>query len=501
MRTLAAALVVCGLAVLPGCGGASKAGGSGAKHAVVMQLETSVGTTGAVAAWAAAVERLSHGTLRIEVRASDLSHTGHADFERRELARVRTGGVPLVAVGARVFDRLGVRSFQAPLAPMLIDGYDLEQKFLESSLPARALAGTERLGLQGVALVAGDMRRVLGVDRPFVTPEDFRGAVVGFQGGALADATVRALGGRPSPQGGEGSLRRLDAYEQQFAAISGNAYVRDAHYVSTVALWPRLLVVVASRHAYHRLSKAQRAALASAARAAIPAEIAAVRASDHEGLRALCSPTIRPSFHIVTPTPAQQARLRSAVAPVNAQLERDPATRSAITQIEAMKLTAKPDAPVRCAGAVEPSATVKTPIEGVYRRFDSAAVEAAREHVPLAYATPENWGAFVLVVHGDRFAATQTNAKSCTWAYGRLSVSGNRTIWDYIDGGGHAPSNAESKPGERMIARWSLYRAALTVAPITPSDIPPMTWRRTSRAPSSAALAAHCRPPANWDAR
>ena len=54
----------------------------------------------------------------------------------------------------------------------------------------------------------------------------------------------------------------------------------------------------------------------------------------------------------------------------------------------------------------------------------------------------------VLLVYRGRFAYVQRNGAACTWGYGTWQTQGNRVQWRFVDGGGTAPSSANTKPGE-----------------------------------------------------
>src|SRR3712207_7072201 len=56
---------------------------------------------------------------------------------------------------------------------------------------ARMLADLDPIGVLGIGVLPGPMRKVLGVSRPFRTPQDFTGAVVGMQDSALDRKSTR----------------------------------------------------------------------------------------------------------------------------------------------------------------------------------------------------------------------------------------------------------------------------------------------------------------------
>ena len=78
------------------------------------------------------VRTLSGGTVRIEVRSQS---DGHAGFEQRVVRDVKANRFQLAWVGTRVWDTLGVKSFRALHAPMLVDSYPVEAAVLRSDLP------------------------------------------------------------------------------------------------------------------------------------------------------------------------------------------------------------------------------------------------------------------------------------------------------------------------------------------------------------------------------
>ena len=94
----------------------------------------------------------------------------------------------------RIFDELGMDSFQALLAPLLVDSHDLQAAVFEAGIPDEMLAGVDSLGVVGLAVLPGPMRKILGVDHPFIAPDDFAGQVVGIQQSQVADLTMAALG-------------------------------------------------------------------------------------------------------------------------------------------------------------------------------------------------------------------------------------------------------------------------------------------------------------------
>jgi TRAP-type transport system periplasmic protein len=170
--------------------GEDKAGGSSRGKPVVLTLALDNGVDSDE--FVKAVERLSGGSVRIDVKAS--WRRGQFDQEAQTIADVRAGKFDLALVGARAWDTVGVTTFQALLAPFLVDSYALQRRVLGSEVAGRMLAGVEQLGLVGVALLPGPLRRPLGVSQALVRPEDYDGVTVGIGPGRVAESTFRELG-------------------------------------------------------------------------------------------------------------------------------------------------------------------------------------------------------------------------------------------------------------------------------------------------------------------
>ena len=139
-RSLPAVTLLAAAACAAGCAGLThdRAGGSRRAKPVVLTLASH--DTGAEAReWIAAVQRLSGGSVRVAQRPDWRDR--EVDYERHTIDDVRAGKVDLALIPARAYDTLGVRSFQALLAPLLVDSYPVERRVLTSQVPQRMLAG------------------------------------------------------------------------------------------------------------------------------------------------------------------------------------------------------------------------------------------------------------------------------------------------------------------------------------------------------------------------
>ena len=281
------------------------------------------------------------GTVTIEFR--DGWRPDEPDYESRTVEDVAAGKADLAWVGARVFDELGVNSFQALLAPMLVDSHDLQAAVFDAGIPAEMLTGLESLDVVGLGVLPGPLRKLVGVDHAFVSPDDFTGQVVGVQASVVADQTFAALGATTiDKRGGGANVDGVDAVEQQFESIAGNKYWEVADYVtSNVNLWPRPLVIFINDDVFDALSEEQQQALRDAAASAVPGAIEASRAEDSEGAEATCNSDMT----MATATDDELTTLRAAVAPVYDELRHDATTARFLDEIEALKaeMAAPPD--------------------------------------------------------------------------------------------------------------------------------------------------------------
>ena len=193
---------------------------------------------GGLEGFAAAVQRLSHGTIQIRFSGQGLKQP--PDFEAGIIADVRAGKADLGWVGSRA-----IGDFDALTAPLLIDSLAFEAEVLKSQVTESMLRALEPLGLTPIGVLPGPLRWLAGA-RPLREPADFVGLRISTQKGNVADATLKALGAVPVPRGRSQVLSGLDGVEESAASLAGNRFYSEAPYVTgDIALWPRPPVVFA----------------------------------------------------------------------------------------------------------------------------------------------------------------------------------------------------------------------------------------------------------------
>jgi TRAP-type C4-dicarboxylate transport system substrate-binding protein len=392
-------------AVLAAAVGLTACGGSQSAAPTVLHLRTGVAALElrqpAAAFFARRVAQLSGNRLRIAVEYVQTPDPhvplGAPVASDRWLVRdTKAGRTDLAWVSTHGFEAMGITSLRALDAPMLVDDYRLQTAILRSALARRMLAGVRGTGVEGLALVAGRLRRPVDVEGPLRGPGDYRGLQLGTALSRTRRDAFRALGasvvaGTPRPNFYE-TWANLETVVPKRDHLNGletdpeNEFYDlpptvPGYMTENVRLWPQTAAIVASPARLARLSARQRAWLRQAA-AETQRRSFALGSGEGAILRDLCSHGTR----FARASRADRAALRRAFRPVYVDLERDRLTRALIQGIEAMKARAArsvPSAiPARCSAARRAIPNLPpSPIpDGVYRtritRHDLAAGHA-----------------------------------------------------------------------------------------------------------------------------
>ena len=492
------ALVAAALAAGPavaGCAGSTDRAGNTPVGDPVVLRGVNPFSGPEVQAFVAEVNRLSHGTVTI--RMTSPWHEGQADSEAAAVRYVRHGHSDLAVASARAWHGLGVGSFDALIAPMTIDSFALQEAVLASPMAAQMLDGVAPLGLTGLAVLPGPLRRPVGVGKDLLAAADYRGAQLGISSSPVASRFFAELGARSTESGFFGeSITGYDGIEQQVASVAGNRYDAVARSITAnVALWPRPLVVVASTTALQKLNSAQRQVLRQAAASAVQPATQGQQSEESESVGILCR---RGAVRFVSAAPGDVATLQAAGDRVRDWLATDSATRGYLARIDRLRdkasFAASTETAPSCDGIAPEIATAarpgaRTQLDGTWTMRTSLQQLQATDPVTEGdsgddAAAPENYGDWVFVVDRGRFAFTQQNGLACTWGYGTWITDGNQVEWRVIDGGGIAPSGAANKPGELFHFGWSLYRDTLTLTPVggavSPGNFMAQPWHRVS---------------------
>ena len=452
LALLAALAVMLAAAACSGSG-VDKAGGTQTPQPVVLTLADHEQNPEDVQFWIDEVQRRSGGSLRIQV--TNRWRDQELAYDKATIADVQAGKVQLAKINARAYDTVGVTSFQALVAPFLIDNHPLERRVLESDLMGEMLAGTNKLGLVGLAVLPTQLRKPLGVSRPLVTVKDYRGARIGVREGEIAKATFTALGATPVPTIPGKPLNGLDGIELTFGAIKGNEQHAKA-VTSNVTFWPRPMTLVINQKTFASLTPSQQEALQAAGSAVLSRQLDSSQGRSAEDEGVLC----RRGLRFVQASNQDLAALRRAVQPVYDQLEANAETKSFLQRILAMKhetrAAATPDNP-NCSPS---SATTgganqqATALDGVYHTsFTREELAKSPLLTDAGEINDQNWGDFTLTFDHGRVTFTQRNDLDNYSTSGTYTLDGKAITLKFTEGG-----NA----GETFVGPWSLYRDVLT---------------------------------------
>jgi TRAP-type C4-dicarboxylate transport system substrate-binding protein len=341
-RRLAALCVVTVMTLgTAGCSadGASRDKAGGAGEPVVLTMGTVNGDLKFIPQAGYLVDRvkeLSEGNLQIEV-AYEVGGS-QKDAEQQVVRGVADDTYDLGVVGTQVFDTLGVTSFQALNAPMLLDSYALQAAVLESGITDTMMQSLSEIRVTGVATLAGTLRKPVSVEKALVAPADWQGVTFGTYLSEAEFEAVRALEASPKVAFGgarDQALRAgsIDGFEASLLLYRLNNLYELAPYVTTnVTLWPQMLTVFANPEVDGRLSTAQRDWLRQAAEEA-ETRSAELADADAGSLEEACTLGARP----VRASDADLAALGEAFAPVYTKLAQDAETKQVIDQIEKLK--------------------------------------------------------------------------------------------------------------------------------------------------------------------
>jgi TRAP-type C4-dicarboxylate transport system substrate-binding protein len=458
-----ACAVLAAMAVAGGCNsdsGENKAGNESTAKPVELVLANHEAGSENVGDWAEAVERISDGSIRIRI--SNNWRPGESKYEKAILNEVRRGDVPLASVMSRALDEVGVTSFQPLAAPFLIDSVELEQRVLESEVGERALAGTEEVGMVGLALLPGDLRRPVGLTQTLAAPDDWRGARVYTREGKVAAATLEALGAQPAHGPDETWFEEVDGAEVGLRAVRGQPEVarQDARMTPNVVLWAQPSAIVMNKDAFEDLSDDQQRALREAAAEAFDERSRVVNVLEGQHLQAVCN--IGPK--LVEVTPSQREALEAAVEPVYRMIERSPGNAEAVAKIRELKGDAEPDT-VDCGGTSEPASDAQPPEPELEGTFRTTLTEDELASSPLLYdageVNDENWGELTLELSDGKVRYAAENSRAGWEVSGTYTTDGDVIEMQF------------DSLGETWGFRWSLYRGTLKLERDESLGVPP----------------------------
>ncbi len=262
------------------------------------------------------------------------------DAQRRAVAGVAKDRWDLGWVPTRDLADMGAPTIGALTAPRLVDSYAAEAAVLGSDIPAELLPGLGQLGVRGLAIEPGTLRRPISAGRPLREPKDWTGRTFWTYRSAVSASTIAALGAKVSQVGND--VRdtgfedgTITAAENSVVWQTASDHVPNAVVTINLALWPRTSALFASPRL--QLSKDERRWLLRAA-STVAKRTAAPKELDASSVNEFC---VR-GYRLATASPQQLRAVDRAIAPVIAKLERAAATKAVMDRIRALKPSVPP---------------------------------------------------------------------------------------------------------------------------------------------------------------
>lgn len=336
IRMLALVLAVAAVALGSGCGGDAPAPGTGTAAATVeVTTPAPPGTLGsattirvgfvtgvdhpygiALQRFAQDVFRVSRGRMGVELVPA---YAGGNDLEL--LDDMRAGRIPAGSVSASVWQSAGVNAFLALQMPFLVSDYALERAVLQSPMAAQMLQGTDAIGLEGLAIHEGGLRKPAAVEGCLLALDDWRGVTMRSVQSPLLSQSIRALGATPvqmplSEVRDAMQAGRLDALEANVGLVYSLGLYDVLRCMSgNVNLWPFPTVLAINQGAWDALSPAERRWVRQAARS-LPGQSLDILTNPASTLvRDVCRDG-EGYFFFGDATPGELRALRGAVQPV-----------------------------------------------------------------------------------------------------------------------------------------------------------------------------------------
>ncbi len=219
--------------------GVAAANKAGANQPVVLQMaDVNAGLvlTPEIGYFTKRLSELSHGEMSVKIT---LRVGGSVMSAEQQVVKDAAGGsFDIGFTGTSVFDTLGVTSFQALSAPMLIDNYPLENAVISSALPGKMMAGLAKLNVTGLAVFGDGMRKPIGVRHPILSPADWRGITFETYLSKAQQAAISALGATPGPGFADDRDQALDNGDLQGFELNLGIYQQQPRKIGPLTLRP-----------------------------------------------------------------------------------------------------------------------------------------------------------------------------------------------------------------------------------------------------------------------
>lgn len=276
----------------------------------------------------------SGGKLKVD------SLPNYAGGDAPLLDDVSGGTVEMASVSSAVFDTKGVTDFQALQIPFLMNRYDLERSVITGDIGKAMLGGVDKVGLVGLAIHEGGLRKPLAKDAPILTVADWKGKKTRSVQSDLLKSGLSALGATPTPTPVTEIYSALksgvvDSAEANLGLINSLKLYEQAKFTTlNINLWPFPTVLVMNKVAYDKLGEDQKAAIKTAADKVPGFSIEIFTKPTTDLVAALCGKGMKFAFAKPEDIGAMAAATKSVTTDFGAK---DPKVQGFIDQIQALK--------------------------------------------------------------------------------------------------------------------------------------------------------------------
>jgi C4-dicarboxylate-binding protein DctP len=262
-------------------------------------------------------EKATKGRVKVEVYPNSQLYK-----DKEELEALQLGAVQMLAPSLAKFGPLGVKEFEVFDLPYIFPNKAGLYKVTEGPLGKSMLQKLEPKGITGLAFWDNGFK-IMSANKPLHSPADFKGVKMRIQSSKVLDAQMRALGANPQV------LAFSEVYQAlQTGVVDGtenppsNMYTQKMHEVQkhlTVTNHGYLgYAVIVNKKFWDGLPPDIRASLETAMRDATTYE-KAIAQRDNDIAMDLIKKAGKTTIY--TPTPAEQAAFRTALAPVHKDME------------------------------------------------------------------------------------------------------------------------------------------------------------------------------------
>ena len=346
---------------------------------------------------------------------------------------VKDGRLDLGMIPTRAWDTEGVTSLRALSAPFLVTSDALADQIVSSDLAGELMAGLDKAGVTGLALLPESLRHPFGYGRALLSPKDYAGQVFRTPRSELGDATFSALGAQPSDADDEVGPEAIQAGRvggSDTAFVLAESLQAPAIATGNVTFTAKVNSLVINSKVFRELTPTTTRVLKDAA-SATQRWVLDHRITEAEAARVYCSG----GGAIVAASDSDLAALARAVQPVYDQLERDAATKRLLDRIRELKRTVQvpaQDLATPCqagARATPPPATGdQSVLNGIYR-YQITQQELRDLGVTNPRDLAINEGIFTWRLEDGRYILDQAAPGETDHQEGKYTIAGNRVTF------------------------------------------------------------------------